>query len=611
MTARWPRWALVALLTVTAALYLWNLSAGGYGNSFYAAAAQAGGQSWSAWFFGALDAHDFITVDKPPAALWVTGLSVRLFGLNSWSVLAPQAIMGVGAVAVLCATVRRTFSAPGHGAAAGLIAGAVLACTPAAALMFRFNNPDALLVLLLTVAAYCVTRAVRTASWRWLALVGVVMGTAFLTKMLQCTVVLPGFALAYLLCAPASWRKRLLHLAVAAGVLAAAAGWWVLVVALIPASSRPYVGGSTDDTVLNLAFGYNGMSRIVGSGDTEWGGPAVHATGAATNLSRLFSAELGYEISWLLPVAVFVVAFGAYLALRRSLSRDELAALVTWGGWLVVTGLVFTFMSGTIHPYYSVALAPAVGALVGLGGVWAWRCMPGWTGRVAMAVMVLLGGYWSAILLHRSHFGPTWASWMVAGIAMLAASVLLVGWQRSTKVGIVVGALAAVTASALYTIATAATPHQGAVPVAVSSVRGASVHIVEREALALRMAAGGWAGDVATNHELAELLAATHTPWSAATDGSQTAAVLELASDTSVMAIGGWSDDPFPSLKQFTDDVAAGKVTYYVEPGATRSHGPVSQSGRHTASAARDITDWVAAHYAPVSVGKSLVYRLN
>src|ERR1700712_2059071 len=134
-------------------MYLWRLSAWNYANPFYPAAAKAGSQSWSAWFFGSLDANDFITVDKPPASLWVTGLSVRLFGLNSWSVLAPQAVMGVAAVAVLFAAVRRVVRDPGDGAAAGLIAGAVLACTPAAALMFRFNNPDALLVLLLVIAA--------------------------------------------------------------------------------------------------------------------------------------------------------------------------------------------------------------------------------------------------------------------------------------------------------------------------------------------------------------------------------------------------------------------------------------------------------------------------
>jgi len=178
-TGRWQRWSLAGLLAATAVLYLWNLSASGYGNTFYAAAAQAGSQSWSAWFFGSLDAQDFITVDKPPASLWVTGLSVRLFGMSSWAVMAPQAVMGVAAVAMLYCAVKRTFGDPDHGAAAGLLAGAVMAVTPAAALMFRFNNPDALLVLLLTVAAYCLMRAASAASLRWLLLVGAVMGGAF------------------------------------------------------------------------------------------------------------------------------------------------------------------------------------------------------------------------------------------------------------------------------------------------------------------------------------------------------------------------------------------------------------------------------------------------
>src|SRR5690349_21690331 len=175
--------ALVALLTGTAVLYLWNLSATGYGNLFYAAAAQAGARSWSAWFFGSLDANNFITVDKPPAALWVTGLSVRLFGMNSWSVLVPEALMGAASVGVLYATVRRAFDDAGAGAIAGLLAGAALALTPACALIFRFNNPDALLVLVLSIAAYCLIRAVESASWRWLAMVGIATGFAFLTKM--------------------------------------------------------------------------------------------------------------------------------------------------------------------------------------------------------------------------------------------------------------------------------------------------------------------------------------------------------------------------------------------------------------------------------------------
>ena len=227
--------ALICLLAVTAALYLWNLPINGYGNTFYAAAAQSGAKSWSAWFFGSLDPNNFITVDKPPAALWVTGLSVRLFGMNSWAVLVPQALMGVGAVAVLYATVRRTVADPTRGAIAGLIAGTILALTPAATLMFRYNNPDALLVLLMVAAAYCLMRAISGAPWRWLALVGVALGLAFLTKMLAGLMVLPAFGLAYLLFAPANWWRRVLHLLGAVVALVISGGWWVAIVQLWPA----------------------------------------------------------------------------------------------------------------------------------------------------------------------------------------------------------------------------------------------------------------------------------------------------------------------------------------------------------------------------------------
>src|SRR5882724_4817820 len=170
----WARPALLALLIATAVLYLWNLSASGWGNDFYAAAAQAGSQSWKAWLFASLDSGNAITVDKPPGALWVMGLSARIFGVNSWSMLAPQALMGVASVALLYAAVRRWF-----GPAAGLLAGAALALTPVATLMFRFNNPDALLVLLLTAAGYAMVRAVESGRTRWLVLAGTLLGFGF------------------------------------------------------------------------------------------------------------------------------------------------------------------------------------------------------------------------------------------------------------------------------------------------------------------------------------------------------------------------------------------------------------------------------------------------
>ena len=252
---------LATLLVGTAVLYLWGLSASGYANSYYSAAVQAGSQSWTAFLFGSLDAGNAITVDKPPASLWLMALSVRIFGLSSWSILVPQALLGVASVAVLYASVRRT---SGH--AAGLVAGALLALTPVATLMFRFNNPDALLTFLLVAAAYATLRATERASGRWLAGAGVLVGFAFLTKMLQAFLVLPAFALVYLLVAPTPLRRRLLHLLGALAATIVSLGWWVALVELVPESWRPYVGGSETNSVLELIFGYNGLGRIFGNG---------------------------------------------------------------------------------------------------------------------------------------------------------------------------------------------------------------------------------------------------------------------------------------------------------------------------------------------------------
>jgi 4-amino-4-deoxy-L-arabinose transferase-like glycosyltransferase len=580
---------LAILLVCTAVLYLWNLSAGGYGNTFYAAAAQAGAQNWSAWFFGALDAQDFITVDKPPGALWITGLSVRLFGMNSLAVLVPQALMGVAAVAVLFATVRRAVPDREEGVVAGLIAGGILAFTPAAALLFRFNNPDALLILLLTVAAYCATRAVQVASWRWLAVVGVVVGAAFLTKMFQAFLVLPGFAAAYLLLAQTSWRNRVLHLAAATAALIASAGWWVLIVQLIPAQSRPYIAGSTDNTVLDLALGYNGLYRILGAEHgSASAGSALESMDDATGPWRLFTSEMAVDISWFLPVALFAIGFGAYCWARGRLDTDGRAALVTWGGWLLVTGAVFSFMHGIVHAYYTVALAPAVGALVGLGAVWAWRERDALDGRIAMACMLGLAGVWSALLLQDNHFGPHWLPWALASVCCGAALVVLIARGRWTLPSVSVGAAAATVGTLTVSVAIAASLSQGPVPTAF----------------------GRWTGGQSFR-QVGTLLAATHTPWSAAINGSLSAAALEIVSGTSVMAIGGWRDDPVPTLDQFIDDVKEGKIAYYVRAsngGVTKPPSRAVHPEAGGSSNILDIADWVAEHYTAVPIGRSLVY---
>jgi 4-amino-4-deoxy-L-arabinose transferase-like glycosyltransferase len=399
ITAPWERLSLVALLGITALLYLWNLSASGWANAFYSAAVEAGTKSWSAFFFGSFDASNFITVDKPPAALWVMDLSARIFGVSSWSILAPEALEGVAAVGLLYATVRRWFSP-----SAALLAGLVMALTPVAALMFRFNNPDALLVLLLVASAYALTRALEHGDTRWLLLAGSLIGFGFLTKMLQAFLVVPPFAFVYLVAAPVSLRRRLWQLIAGGAALLISAGWWVMAMVLIPASSRPYVGGSQNNSILNLIFGYNGFGRLTGDETGSVGGAPRTGGGrwGPTGLLRLFGSEMGGQVSWLLPAAL--VAFGALLWLTWRAPRTDRtrAATLLWGGWLLVSGVVFSYAEGIIHPYYTVALSPAIGALVGIGGVALWQHRSNWIARVLLAIGVAGTAAWAFVLLDRS-----------------------------------------------------------------------------------------------------------------------------------------------------------------------------------------------------------------
>jgi 4-amino-4-deoxy-L-arabinose transferase-like glycosyltransferase len=464
----WTRPALWVLLAGTALLYLWNLSASGWANEFYAASAQAGSQSWKAWLFASLDAGNAITVDKPPAAMWVMGLSMRIFGVNSWALLVPEALMGVGSVALLYAAVRRWF-----GPVAGLLAGATLALTPVAVLMFRFDNPDALLVLLMTGAAYATVRAVEKASWKWLALTGALLGFAFLTKMMQAFLVLPGFGLAYLLAAPATILKRLRDLLIGGLALVVSGGWFVLLVSLWPASSRPYIAGSTNNSLWQLAIGYNGLGRIFG-GEGNGGGPGGGGFGGgggnsmfggSPGIGRMFGSSFGLEISWLLPAALIALAGLLVVTGRRPLGDRTRAAAVIWGGWTVVTALTFSYMSGTVHPYYAIALAPGIAALVAIGAKVFWD--GGRTGRALLAAMVVATGVWDFVLLGRVSWGPG-LRWFVLIGGIVAGLALLVPGAVLRRVGVVAVAVFAVVtagaASAAWAVGTAGTAHTGATP---------------------------------------------------------------------------------------------------------------------------------------------------
>ncbi|WP_329090429.1 glycosyltransferase family 39 protein [Actinomadura citrea] len=476
---RWARPALWAVLIAAAALYAWGLSAAGDANAYYSAAVKSGTQSWKAFFFGSLDAGSYITVDKPPMALWAMGLSARVLGFGTWSLLLPQVAAGVAAVAVLYATVRRAF---GH--AAALTAAAVLALTPITVAINRDNNPDTLLVLFLVAAAWACQRAVDTGRLRPLLLSAFLVGCGFNTKMLQAFLVVPALALAYLVAARPGLARRAGHLLAAGAVLAASSLWWTLLVDAVPARSRPYIGGSTDGTAWDLVVGYNGLGRILGQGDGPGGrgGPGGGGGfGGRSGAGRLFNDILGGQISWLIPFAVLALAAGLVLLRRRPRTDTARAALLLWGGWLAVHYVVFSFAQGTFHPYYSTAMAPAIAALTGAGAVlltgahrrsraWAW----------ALPAGVAVTGAWAFVLLDRTPSWNPWLRWAVTAATVLAVAALIAGQisgragTRATIAGLALAVTAGLAGPGAYAVSAASTTSNGTNPLAGPASGGGS-----------------------------------------------------------------------------------------------------------------------------------------
>jgi 4-amino-4-deoxy-L-arabinose transferase-like glycosyltransferase len=622
------RAALVALLIGTGVLYLWGLGESGWANSFYSAAAQAGSESWKAFFFGSSDAANSITVDKTPLSLWPMALSVKLFGLSSWSILVPQALMGVGTVWLLTATVRRTTGS----SIAGLLAGLTLAVTPVAVLMFRFNNPDALLTLLLVGSAAATLRAAEPPNdgetkhpVRWLALAGALVGLAFLTKMLQAFLVLPALALVYLVVAGAPLLKRFGHLLVGFGAMLLAAGWWVAVVSLWPASSRPNIGGSQDNSILELTLGYNGLGRLTGDEVGSVGGGAGRAGGGMwgeTGLGRLLNGENGGQIGWLLPTALLLLVAGLWLTRRTPRTDRTRAGLVLWGGWLLVTAATFSFMAGIFHAYYSVALAPAVAALVGIGAwlLWTHRrsLLAGFVATTAVALTSVLSFY----LLGRTPDFLPWLRWTVLLVG-LASALLVAGLSLLPRRVAAAVAAAAVVASladpAAYAVESAATPHTGSIPSAgPSGTTGPGGAPGAGPATGQLPAGGppaGGAGGLLNGSEpsaaLTALLqadAASYT-WVAAVVGSNSAAGYQLSTEEPVMAVGGFNgSDPSPTLEQFQAYVADGEIHYFIGGGGLGGFGASQMGGSESSS---EIAAWVAASYTAVTVDGMTLYDLT
>ncbi|WP_406689009.1 glycosyltransferase family 39 protein [Saccharopolyspora sp. ID03-671] len=504
---RWSRPARWAVLALAAFLDTWALSINEWANTYYSAAVLGMTQSWKAFFYGAMDAGSFITVDKPPLALWVQALSARVFGFNTWSLLVPQAVAGVAAVWVVQHVVRR-----GFGPVAGVLAGSALAVTPIAVVMARHNNPDMLLTLLLALSLWAASNAIRSGKLMPLVWCAVAIGLAFNVKMLQAFFAVPVIALVYLVAARPAWPRKLLNLVVAGVALAAVSLSWLVVVDLVPSSARPYVGGSRDNTVLDLLLGYNGLGRVegqaqimspgmMGGGGSPGGGPGggmpnggmpgggtppaggVPPGGGGpggggmdgAGLARLFSGEVAPQIGWLYPLALFG-AIAVIVHLRRRPRHDaQRADFLLWAGTLLVTAGVFTFASGIWHTYYTVALAAPLAAVVGMGMIAMWRLTRDteWWGLLLPA-SIITTGLWSAHLLGQDEDFLPWMGTFVAVVSVIAGVGMTVplllprerraGKNRVIAAGALVGILVSLAGPTAYAVTPLSTPVQATFP---------------------------------------------------------------------------------------------------------------------------------------------------
>ncbi|WP_167097462.1 glycosyltransferase family 39 protein [Mycobacterium sp. DL592] len=637
----WQRWALVVLLAGTAVLYGWGLDRSGWANAFYSAAAQAGSVSWKAFLFGSSDAANSITVDKPPLSLWLPSLAVRVFGLNSWSILLPQALMGVASVALLWDTVRRRF-----GETAALTAGLVLALTPVAVSIFRYNNPDALLVVLMLAAVWAMLRAIEDGRLRWLLLCGGCVGLGYLTKQLEVALVLPALAIGYLWAGPRSLAIRGSHLLAALGAAVMAAGWWVLLVELWPVGDRPWIGGTQHNSILELTLGYNGFGRLngdepgsvgalgVSSSIHPGGRTAAHPWGQP-GVGRLFEpAQIG-GIGWLLPTALVLAV--AMLIWRARAPRHDLARaeVVVWTLWLVTTATVFSFMAGIFHPYYTVALAPSIAAIVGIGTSVCWQHRHNIWARVTLAVAVALSVLTANLTLTGSVTFQPWLRWVVVAGGVVLGCWLVAGapWSSRRLMGYVMPVLAAMVllgGPAAYSLTTVSHGNSGALPIAgpaphfatamtkgVAVVPRAQITAAEGPGFLLPAGVPGHAAHLVgcslldsgePDPQLVGLLDAhadAYT-WVAATIGSTCAAGYQLATGHPVMPIGGFNGtDPAPAPDQFLRLALSKRIHYFIVTNAIHE----DKWGHLDTNAL--IQQWVQRNFTPMRVGRVEVYDLT
>lgn len=537
----WVRPALAGVLLLAAVLMFADVTVSGYGNDYYAVGAQAAGRSWRALFLDAADLGEYVSLDKGPLPDWLMGLSVRIFGFGSLALMIPGAIYATAAVGILYDAVRRVWGYP-----VGIGAALLLALTPVAVLVGRFNTPDALLMLLLVASAWAATRALLSGALRDGALAGVLLGLAFNTKMLEAYVILPALFAALALGVRGALGRRAALLGAFTGSLVATSLAWYGLMMLLSTGDRPYVAESRNNSWLQLIFEGNGVSRVNGNGG--------FASGLESRLLSLFSHHVGGQIAWLLPLALAGVIVGALQARRAGIGSPQLGAVLIWGGWGITGFLLLSLASGTIHAYYTSLLAPPAAALAALALVRLWEAArTSAAAAIALAALLLFTGTLAYVLLaHVSSYLP-WLRWLCF-LAGAAAALLVVlphlfgsGGRAFARVALPLAVIAVIAAPAAYSIATAGRAHTGSDPVAgpaageeSSYPGGPQAHARVAMAASLLPAITRW---MEARREGRRFLAAV-------TD-ARTADPVALMSGLPVITVGGYQGgDPAPTVAQ-------------------------------------------------------------
>ena len=405
---------LVPIVLIAAFLNLFKIWTDEYANAYYTAAVKSMLQSFHNFFYASFDPGGYVTIDKPPVVFWIQTISAKIFGFHGWSVILPQALAGIGSVLLLYVLVKRTF-----GVWAGRFAALAMALTPIVPAVSRTNNIDSMLVFTLLVATWMLFRAVRTAKFGWVLAAFAMIGVAFNMKMLQAYMVLPAFYVFYVVATKITWKKKIAFLTTATALMLAVSVSWAVVVDSTSADKRPYMGSSQTNSVLELAFGYNGINRLTGntsvtgsshkqpaqaqqqtaSSETKQTSNSNAESSQSSNQSkrsssqkmqapdggnqngmfntgnpgpfRLFQKGLSDQISWLLPFVIFsIVGLFAGVKFKGPYTAKQKESLF-WLAWLLPVAVFFS-IAGFFHQYYLIMLAPPIAAFAGAGAVALW-----------------------------------------------------------------------------------------------------------------------------------------------------------------------------------------------------------------------------------------------